>query len=254
MSQPLFQCNQSNTRQQSLLPCWDLVRSKRKSLELRVYPNGRVEVRAPLRMSQREINQFIDSRRDWINSKLLIAQNNPQSIQWQCESGATLDFQGQPLELRLIEASKSEAWIENNQLVLALAQKHTIYPQAYKQLLEHFLREQARTVFEQLIDQWFYYFEQRGHQRPLLRVKKMKTRWGSLSAKGYINLNMALVHFALPLIESVVVHELCHLQHMNHGPAFKALQTKLLPDWRERKAKLDNISKNPPAYLVGLSQ
>src|SRR5690554_5936291 len=70
------------------------------------------------------------------------------------------------------------------------------------------------------------------------RVKKMRTRWGSLSQRGYINLNLALIQLPEALMELVVVHELCHLKHFDHGVGFKQLMTQCLPDWRERERAL----------------
>ena len=73
----------------------------------------------------------------------------------------------------------------------------------------------------------------------MLRIKRMRTRWGSLSKKGYINLNLALLSLPEDLIELVVVHELCHLEHFDHGPVFIACMTSCLPDWRARDKRIN---------------
>src|SRR5690606_39832156 len=78
-------------------------------------------------------------------------------------------------------------------------------------------------------------------QRPQLRIKKMRTRWGSLSQRGYINLNLALMQLPEHLLELVVVHELCHLKHFDHGPGFRALMSQCLPDWRVREQQLSQL-------------
>lgn len=67
----------------------------------------------------------------------------------------------------------------------------------------------------------------------------MKSRWGSLSSRGYINLNLELIKTPLPCIEYVVLHELCHLEHMNHGPGFRRLLSQCLPDWQQRRQQLN---------------
>src|SRR5690554_7982974 len=66
----------------------------------------------------------------------------------------------------------------------------------------------------------------------------MRTRWGSLSQRGYINLNLAFIQLPEALMELVVVHELCHLKHFDHGVGFKQLMTQCFPDWRERERAL----------------
>ena len=105
--------------------------------------------------------------------------------------------------------------------------------------LSRWYRAQAETVFNRFIDQHFPFFAERGHSRPALRIRTMKSRWGSLSSRGFINLNAELIKTGLACIEYVVVHELCHLEHMNHGPGFRRLLSQRLPDWERRKRELN---------------
>lgn len=78
---------------------------------------------------------------------------------------------------------------------------------------------------------------------PQLRVKNMRTRWGSLSSRGYINLNMKLMHLPEHLIEMVVVHELCHSHHLHHGQAFYQLMAQHMPDYQQRERELRSIEQ-----------
>ena len=110
---------------------------------------------------------------------------------------------------------------------------------AVRSAVEGWMRRQAKPVFEDSIERQFHWFEQQGFVRPTLRIKKMRTRWGSLSARGYINLNMALLHYPADALDYVVMHELCHLKHMDHGPGFHALMDARMPDWRHRKTLLE---------------
>jgi predicted metal-dependent hydrolase len=223
--------------QQLLLPDWQLRRSRRKSLEIRVYPDGRVEVRVPMRTSKREVDAFVASRQAWLDRTLQKARLQQAAVKppWQCRDGACLFFFGKPLELRLV-AGKDRVWRQGNALWVRTSNGGEAASQV---LLENWLSDQAKACFARLMDTWFPFFAARGHTRPVLRVRKMKTRWGSLSSRGNINLNLALIQYSPECIEYVVVHELCHLVHMNHGKRFKALQTKLLPDWTQRKEKLE---------------
>jgi predicted metal-dependent hydrolase len=68
----------------------------------------------------------------------------------------------------------------------------------------------------------------------------MEKRWGSLSASGRsLILNRRLVEADVDTIDFVIVHELCHLRHHDHGEAFHALLSTRMPDWRDRKARLE---------------
>lgn len=242
----------TNNRQQSeyvnhpgqpaRLPFFRLVRSRRKTVELRIYPDKTLEIRAPQRMPKSEIDAFVASNQQWIERKLGETQAVATSPPWRCQQGANIYLMGQAFQLSLNVGNKCcerrGKWLYLS--VPLAAESH------YQTLLDEYLRALAYDQFQQQINQWFPYFAAQGHKQPRLRVKKMTSRWGSLSAKGNINLNLWLIHYPLELIESVVVHELCHLEHMNHGKQFKQLQAALLPDWRQRKKALEQFSVNVP--------
>jgi len=71
-----------------------------------------------------------------------------------------------------------------------------------------------------------------------LKLRRMKRTWGNCSSGGVIKLNTYLVKAPLQVIDSVIAHELCHLEEMNHGRAFYRLLGDLNPDWRRDRARL----------------
>lgn len=219
-------------------PNYELIRSRRRSLSLQVYPDGRVVLRVPLRASLREISEFYASHHDWMQKEL--AQPRPrQQPAWVCRDGATFRYLGQEHCLRLGAGKRQLLWSENELRIELPSASET----GYQRMLEAWFRQQARDCFSRFIDQHFAYFAARGHACPSLQLKKMRSRWGSLSTRGYINLNIALMQFDPACIEYVVVHELCHLEYMNHGVRFKALMTRLLPDWRARNRQLEQQAR-----------
>ncbi|WP_084077686.1 M48 family metallopeptidase [Demequina sp. NBRC 110057] len=75
--------------------------------------------------------------------------------------------------------------------------------------------------------------------QPRVTIKVMSTRWGSCNARLHkINLNVELARRGTDALEYVLVHELAHLFHQNHGPGFYALMDEMLPDWRARRKAL----------------
>ncbi len=75
--------------------------------------------------------------------------------------------------------------------------------------------------------------------RPIpLKLRKMKRTWGNCSSIGVIKLNTHLIKAPLPIIDSVIAHELCHLEEMNHGRAFYLLLEGLNPNWRRDRSVL----------------
>ena len=71
-----------------------------------------------------------------------------------------------------------------------------------------------------------------------LTVRDQRSRWGSCSSKGALNFNWRLVLAPHDVLDYVVVHEICHLAELNHGPRFWRLVEKLAPDWRRQRAWL----------------
>ena len=68
-----------------------------------------------------------------------------------------------------------------------------------------------------------------------IAVRCQKTRWGSCSTKGNLNFNCLLMLTPPGVIDSIVVHELCHLKHMNHSKRFYAEIEKVLPEYRQHQ-------------------
>jgi predicted metal-dependent hydrolase len=105
-------------------------------------------------------------------------------------------------------------------------------------VLQAWYRQQALSVFRdrlQFISQKAAWTRDRVVP---LKLRRMKRTWGNCSASGVIKLNTHLIKAPTPLIDSVVAHELCHLQEMNHGKAFYALLESLNPDWRKDRTRL----------------
>ena len=71
-----------------------------------------------------------------------------------------------------------------------------------------------------------------------VRIKHNVSNWGSCSSKGNINLNLNLMRLPAELRDYVMLHELCHLKHLNHGPEFHALLEKVCPDHRSLQKRM----------------
>jgi len=78
---------------------------------------------------------------------------------------------------------------------------------------------------------------------PSFRVMAMKKQWGSCSTKGNLMLNPHLVKAPKECIDYVILHELCHIAEHNHSERFWRLLTQVMPNWKEVKAKLDDMAE-----------
>ena len=114
----------------------------------------------------------------------------------------------------------------------------------YSREQECVLRQQARIKLTEHTD---YYKKILGVEYKRIRIADQKTRWGSCSSTGTISYNWHLVLLPDAILDYVVVHELCHLQHMNHSKDFWDLVECILPDYRSRR---NWLKENGERYLA----
>lgn len=215
---------------------YQLIRSRRRSLELRVSEEGQVVVRAPLSLAASEIERFVSARGPWVERQRerLAALPRPRP-RWRHGEGCR--HLGEALTLHVSVASRVRVWQSGSRLCVAVPDPENELQ--VRDAVRAWWRSCARGLCQERIERQFGWFAERGHALPVLRLKWMRSRWGSLSRRGYINLNLALMQYPLTVIDYVIMHELCHLEHWHHGPAFHALMDQRLPDWRERKRRLE---------------
>ena len=199
--------------------------SVRKSLKLALNRQGEVTLKLPRHYSKQHALQFLTQHHHWLQEKRQQFTHAQQKKQTQCY------LQGRALHFHPSEVSD-----------VTVTEHCLLYPQQwsaeiFQQRLDTWQRAQAYILYEEMIERWWPFFSAFG-ERPTLRVKKMTTRWGSLSKRGYINLNLALLQLPPHLLELVVVHELCHLKHFDHGKGFQQLMTHCLDDWQQREDDL----------------
>ncbi len=109
--------------------------------------------------------------------------------------------------------------------------------------LEQLIEDQKRyqRLMAYLKPNFEFWREQMGMPPARFSIRKMQTRWGSCTPNTRtIRFNLALADRPERLIDYIIVHELAHLRHANHGPQFKALLTRYMPDWQERRRELHN--------------
>jgi len=219
-------------------PAIEIRRSARRTVSIEVHPDLRVILRAPLRCPESVIQQFLASRREWIARQLSHFQTRAPRPKLEPANTAQRHFRlGQPFELRLVPEAPSGLRFDAG--VLELRGRHARDDAAVARALLEWYRGEARQLFERLVDQWHGHPRFQRYPRPPLKIRAMRSRWGSLSPRTGMTLNLLLIHAPLAAIEYVVVHELCHLRFSGHGKGFYGLLDGVMPDWRARKALLE---------------
>jgi len=220
---------------------YSLVRKKVKNINLRIHPDGTLSVSASPRVSVQTIEKFLDSQNEYILKAL---SKFSEKRKWEITekkyvSGESFYLLGR--QLRLIVKESNQNHIEEDGVYLTL---ECINPDNFalkKRLLEKFFEQECRAIFSMFVDKKYPQFQKYGIHYPSLKIRRMKSRWGScIPAKNQITINSNLIHFSERCIEYVVIHEFCHFRYPNHSKDFYSLMTVLMPDWKERKNELDN--------------
>ena len=123
----------------------------------------------------------------------------------------------------------------------------TSTPTKIQTVLQQWYSRQAPVVFRDRLVEVSRHAPWVQHREIQLKTRRMQRTWGNCSPDGLIKLNTHLVKAPVAIIDSVIAHELCHLQELNHGPVFYALLEKLNPDWRHDRASLRS---NGSRYLA----
>ena len=197
---------------------YQLIRSKRRTLSVSIDGEGAVVVRAPLRLPQREIEAFLTEKGNWIAQKQALAQAGLASRQEaRLEDGARIPFWGGSLIVRF------EA------VLTAFDREGTLVLPVGKDALKQALKWRRRRAEELLAPRVMDWSERTGLTPAKISYGNASRRWGSMSARGGLRLNTALIHLKPEMADYVIVHELAHLKHPDHSPAFHARVRAILP-------------------------
>lgn len=211
-----------------------LTRVKRRSIGMIIGTKG-LEVRAPRWTPLYEIEFVLREKSNWILKKLFeaeqrLAHSHTAQMVWQ--DGATLDYLGEPFTLQL---GAKFAAIDPEQKRLWVALPSTATEAQIQDAAQSTIQRAALLLFEARLN---HYAPLLGVHWTSLKLSNAGGRWGSAKSDGTIRLNWRLMHFRLPVIDYVVVHELSHLRHMNHSPRFWDTVESIMPDYAQLKKEL----------------
>ncbi len=221
---------------------YDIIHSRRKTYGIRVYPDGRVQISAPLRASQADIAEVVLKRAAWIVKHQQKFQTNPrptvQSRQY--VNGEMYRYLGESYTLEVVQGRPENVTLSDKHLIVTVTQADDMRRTAA--LIDRWYRQQAAHLFAERMAVCFPQVAFMGVAMPPISLRMMKSRWGSCSSNGKVTLNIKLLSAPLDLIDYVILHELCHLKELNHSMRFYALMDRVLPNWRECRKRLRSIA------------
>ncbi len=192
--------------------------------------DGVVRVTCGKRVSKKEVSRFVMESRDFIlkRTQEVDALRAKYPLKHFVDQEEHL-FLGERVPLQLIWSWRARVkvkWTAGRLEVVAPLQSTRL---ERSKAMQSFFRKEARTL---LADRLAYYSEVMGLVPTALSIRGQRSRWGSCSGRAEISLNWKLLAAPLWAIDYVVVHELAHIQHMNHSAEFWALVSRYIPEWK----------------------
>lgn len=211
-----------------------------KNINLRVYRDFSIKLSLPMNVADEWINKFLESKKDWIESKLEMYKatdgyNNLLAL----KSGSSTQMLGK--DMRIIKVQSTKNFVEVDEKKILVNLKDVNDNDSFMRVFSNWWREQAFSVYSQQVDALYNsVFKKYGIQKPTISIKKMKTMWGSCTKSlSKITLNEYLLKADIMCIQYVVLHELTHLIYTYHSKGFYDFLTIHMPDWQSRKKQLD---------------
>jgi len=207
-----------------------------KRLHMELDEHGGLVVIAPGHWSKRHINATLVQNTSRVQRFIANARQR-QLTPLRYNHGEAHLYLGERYPLVICQLESGRKWIEHigDEIVI-----HTDEPQSesVRAQLQNWYQRQALLVFAQRLQQIALQAPWAADREIQLKLRRMKRTWGNCSSKGVIKLNTHMIKAPLEVIDSVVAHELCHLEEMNHGRAFYQLLETLNPNWRQDRSRL----------------
>lgn len=232
---------------------YQIRRSKRARKARIVVSAAKVEVVVPLRMAEKQVQRFIHDNRQWVTrtqDKMAVRiQQTVRLAPKQYHHGVLIPFQGRKYPLLVTATARSRIDITWNEVFNAALPEPFLtidYSDVLREALICWMQRTAALQARKVVTR--HAARERLMPRSI-RIKELKSRWGSCGIHDDINLNWLLMLAPPEIFEYVVVHELCHLRHRNHSPDFWRLVGEHLPDYHHQRVWL---RENGASLMMGL--
>jgi predicted metal-dependent hydrolase len=219
---------------------YTLAYARRTTLAISVEPDLSVHVIAPDDTAFPAIEAKVRQRAPWIlRQQRELEQYLPTTSPRQYVNGETHRYLGRQYRLKIIQNQPDVVKLTRGWLYVYTTDTHDTAK--VKHCVEAWYHKQATRVFHERLVAMLPRFQHLGLSQPSLTIKPLQARWGSCTGSRSITLNLRLMQVPKQYIDYVIVHELCHLVEHNHSKRFYLLLDRMLPDWRERRRRLNAV-------------
>lgn len=217
---------------------YTLERKRVKNINLRIKPDGSIFVSAARGVPMAAIERMMLENAPYVAAHRQKAAARMERL-CDCADGRAVRLFGAVCPVEVRAGAKNAVEYSAGRVVISLRDVQD--DELRQKTLDKWLRAQCVAAVTACCERVYPAFAARGVKWPEIRFRRMTSRWGSCQpTRGVLTFNTGLVHADAQCIEYVVAHEFCHFLHPDHSPAFHAELAALIPDWRERKKRLND--------------
>jgi hypothetical protein len=215
---------------------FDVVFRNRKTLTIEIEAPNSITVIAPHGKSEDEILKTVKGKSKWIVQKLFeIKEMEYRKRNWEYVNGESFIYMGRNYSLQIVvdeTVRMPEAKLTRGKFVVSVQNKDF---DQIRLALENWYKDKAKEKIKERVDYYQSHFD---HKPKRVVIKDQQKRWGSCTKDHQLLFNWKCVMAPSPVLDYIVVHEMCHMVHMNHSNEFWHLLKRILPDYEQRKSWL----------------
>ncbi len=212
---------------------FEIIYKKRSSIGIYIDTYGNIEVQAPKGASDETVLKVLEEKWDWIQDNLKEMKermSGPKEMSY--ETGESFLYLGNAYPIQILQdkdTQKDHVLFDGNQLYVYVNQRDD---EKIKQALKRFYYQQCKTLVEKSIKTYQSNFKVKPRS---IRITDNQTNWGTCDSNLQLTFNWRLAMSPPKVIDYVVVHEMCHMVHLNHDRSFWRLVGKIMPDYKEQE-------------------
>ena len=211
---------------------------RRKTSEIHVDKKS-VEIIVPETKSLSEIKKMVEGKRNWIQQRQSQLRQEKPGPTYQ--NNTTVPYLGKNYKLVIKLAQKSDGVSKkNSRFVISLRSKRPSKKKT-KLLYESWILENSQSILHKAMVR---YSRKVGVKPKKIQMKKLRSKWGSLSNDNTININLHLLKADQKIVDYIILHEICHLKIKQHSHHFWSFIEQFDPTYRDKVEWLNNNGKS----------
>ncbi len=211
---------------------FNIIYRKRKTLSLEIKQDGTINVLSPNGVDKNFIINEVKDKGDWILKKVEELEiKNKNKLERNYETGDIFMYLGKEYKLQVVvdkTVTRAEVKIKDENIIIKANSNNKEYIQ---QNLKLWFADETLKIVKDRVNYYSKYFKDNVRA---IKIKDQKTRWASCTYKNEILFNLRCSMAPIEIIDYVVVHEMCHMEHRNHSKDFYNAVGKIIPDYKEK--------------------